>query len=141
VTETLVLDAPPVARDARIRDLFVELGSAMATAPFTHECIRAGIWTADELEAMAFRSCQNEVRRSLTKKDPVGLPFAGQTVEEDGSGQVWKQRAFWEYPDYAYNISMHIQQRDESHSIAILMVDECADRFGTAPEIASLEGR
>lgn len=141
MTETLVLEAPPEAREVRIRRLFGELGGSMTTREFAGECINAGVWTENELSSIQIRGVQSEIRLALRKSDSAGLPFAGQTTERPDGQPVWKQRPLWLFADYELNICELVSQRDECHATALKLADECADKFGSAPDIASLEGR
>lgn len=138
---TIVGGSKPASRGDRVRELFEAVGGAMSTNMFTHELIDRGIYGEDDRDLAFFRYVQRDSTRHLKAPDKTGLPFAGQTTTVDDAGQhVWKQRKMWMFADYSINITEHIRNRDQNHHAALLLRDECFDRFGEAPEITSLEG-
>lgn len=113
----------------------------MSTASFAAHCIDAGIWTESEIEAFTLRSAQDAVRLALKKSDIYGLPFAGKTMDKDEETKapIWKQRQFWQFEDYSFNIRDLVSQRDVLHQEAILLQSECMSRFGKAPLIPPID--
>lgn len=145
---------PMKSRDQRIRDEFVKVGP-MTVPAFSLHCIDVGIYAEHELTQYALATVQGHIRTALKAPDKSGLPFAGQTVaraEEDVENEegddespeqpvsranLWAQRSFWGYEDYALNIREAIAQRDTLHFHAVDLASECHDRFGRAPLIVN----
>ena len=115
-------------RKQRIQSLFKEVG-AMSTHAFVMRCIERGIFTDEEQAAAYFAAFAKIVREALGAEDETGLPFAGQTIERDGDGQmVWKQRELWAVADYQLNIDERIADRDANHIVAVRLANECQRR-------------
>ena len=132
---------PEQSTDQRIRNEFEAVGGGLTTSQFAAHCIDAGIWTDEEIDAGIHRWAQSEVRSALKKADIYGLPFAGKTIErdEETKAPIWKQRPFWGFADYVYNIQDLVSQRDVLHQEALLLQSECLSRFGKAPAIPDLD--
>jgi len=128
-------------RAERIRALFKKIG-AISTGAFVDRCIEDGIFTEDEVRAAARSAFQKVIRDALRADDASGLPFAGQTCNTNGDGQVeWAQRSLWSFDDYELNVSERIAHRDGEHITAVRLANECEQRYGRRIAIAPLPSR
>lgn len=122
----------------RIRQEFAERGNGLSASAFAQHCIDAGFWESEDLDSFTLKEASRIVKAALNKHDRQGLPFAGETTEQDDDGApVWKQRTFWNLETYGVQIEKREKRAHTELAEAALLRKEALERFGVLPFSAS----
>lgn len=125
-------------RAENIRSTFTEMGGSSIRTTAV-ECMRRGVFGQEWLAEAGVTAAMDVVRRALKQADINGLPFAGMTRDIDIEGaHLWARRDLWTMEDYHLNIEQNVDKRDANHTRAVLLRQECLNRFGEAPAIPGL---
>jgi hypothetical protein len=147
VASPFSLNPTPLSRTERIRraflDLTAQIGRDVSSKELADYCISSGVFLGYELRQITRAGVQKVCRDALTARDHANLPWAGPTgpiaaAPASPGGPMWRQRAFWDYPIYEFNIAERVEGRNELHLEAVKLRDECQIRFGRAPTLPPL---
>lgn len=137
---TLVSNRNGKSRRRAILDVMEAFGGAMPIRKLAQLCIDEGLYSDADKADVLIKAVMSDCRQALRERDDRGLPVAGPTRrtldgDEDDSAEVWIQRVFWEYDDYAHNILERVTGIEADSRVVMGLHRECVDRYGQGPEL------
>jgi hypothetical protein len=105
------------SREADLLAIYYKYGGQMSLRRLTELCWTEGVWTEEDRQNRAFRSCMRECETALQRKDAAGMPLAGPSRQKDADGgRIWVQLSLWEYDTAEYNLAMRLRQVEQDYA-------------------------
>ncbi len=94
---------------------------------------------AEEIARLALRGLTDEVRSTLRRKDPNGVPLYTSVLAPDVEGEepqrIYKQTALFDMNDYTVAVQFYRQEARANLRVARALVDDCLRRHGVQLQI------